>query len=118
MGRDSPISREANIDADALARLASGIDEEGEGSVLIEVLTRPYVSRSDVGVIDETPPPSWMTPLVEYLRRGVIPEDKEEAKKLRRLVPKYTMREDNLFKRGYSMPLLLPDRSRGEESAP
>ena len=28
------------------------------------------------------------------------------AKKLRSLAPKYTMREDNLFKRGYSMPLL------------
>ena len=63
------VPREANVDADALARLASGIDEEGEGSVPIEVLTRPYVSRGDVGVIDETPPPSWMTPLVEFLKR-------------------------------------------------
>ena len=65
------VPRDANIDADALARLASGIDEEGEGSVPIEVLTRPYVSRGDVGVVDETPPPSWMTPLVEFLKRGV-----------------------------------------------
>ena len=47
-----------------------------------------------------------MTPLVEFLKRGVTPEDKEEAKKLRSLAPKYAMREDNLFKRGYSMPLL------------
>ena len=47
-----------------------------------------------------------MTPLVEFLKRGIVPEDKEEAKKLRSLVPKYTMREDNLFKRGYSMPHL------------
>ena len=61
------VPREANIEADALARLESGIDEEEEGSVPIEVLTRPYVSRSDVGVVDEIPPPSWMTPHVEYL---------------------------------------------------
>ena len=47
-----------------------------------------------------------MTPLVEFLKRGVVPEDKEEARKLRSFAPKYTMREDNLFKRGYSMPLL------------
>ena len=47
-----------------------------------------------------------MTPLVEFLKRGVFPGDKEEARKLRGLAPKYTMREDNLFKRGYSMPLL------------
>ena len=100
------VPREANIDADALVRLASGIDEEGEGSIPIEVLTQPYVLRGDVGVVDGTPPPSWMTPLVEFLKRGVIPEDKEEAKKLRSLAPKYTMREDNLFKRVYSMPLL------------
>ena len=33
------VPRDANIDSDALARLASGIDEEGEGSIPIEVLT-------------------------------------------------------------------------------
>ena len=98
------VPREANIDADALARLASGIDEEGVGNVPIEVLTPPYVSRSDVRVVDEVPPPSWMTPLVEYLKRGVVPENKEEARRLKSLAPKYTMRDDNLFKRGYSMP--------------
>ena len=100
------VPREANIEADALARLASGIDKEGEGRAPIEVLTRPYVSRRDVGVVDKVPPPSWMTPFVEYLKRGVVPGNKDEARKLQSLVPKYTIRGDNLFKIGYSMPLL------------
>ena len=100
------VPSEANIEADAQACLASGTDEEGEDNVLIEVLTRPYISRSDVGVIDDMPPPSWMMPLVAYLKRGVVPENKEEARKLRSLAPKYTIRGDTLFKRGHSMPLL------------
>ena len=57
------VPHEANNEADAFARLTSGIDEEGQGSIPIEVLTRSYVSRGDIGVVDETPPPSWMTPL-------------------------------------------------------
>ena len=105
------VLREANIEADALARLASGIDEEGEGSVPIEVLTRPYVSRS------ADTAPSWMTPLVEYLKRGTVPENKEEARKLKSLAPKYMMRGDNLFKILYA-PSPMPDRGQGKESAP
>ena len=100
------VPHELNSEADALACLTSGIDEEGEGSMPIEVLTRLYVSRGDAGVIDDIPPPSWMTSLVEYLKRGVVLDDKEEAKKLRSLVPKYTMMGETLFKRGHSMPFL------------
>ena len=72
------VPREANVDADALARLASGIDEEGEGSVPIEVLTRPYVSRSDVGVVDEVPPPSWMTPLLNTSNEESFPKTRKK----------------------------------------
>ena len=66
------VPREANIDADALVRLVSEIDEEGEGSVPIEVLTRPYLSRGDVGVVNGTPPPSWST-----LGEGSSPKTKK-----------------------------------------
>ena len=56
-------------------------------------------------MINDVPPPSWMTSLVEYLKRGVILDNKEEARRLRSLAPKYTMRGDTLFKRGNSMLL-------------
>ena len=103
------IPRELNSEADALARLASGIDDEDAGNFPVEILSRPYVSRDDVGVIEETPPAppvSWMTPLVNYLKRGILPEGQEEAKRLKTLASKYTMREEFLYKRGYSVPLL------------
>ena len=38
------IPREQNSEADALARLGSGIDEDGLGTVPIEFLPRPSVS--------------------------------------------------------------------------
>ena len=78
-----------NAEADALAWLASGIDEGEEGSVPIEVLTRPYISRGDIGAIGEAPPPPlWINPLVEYISKGILPEDREEAKNLRSLASK------------------------------
>ena len=42
------IPREHNSDADALARLEPDIDEEGLGTVPIESLSRPSISRDKV----------------------------------------------------------------------
>lgn len=37
---------------------------------------------------------------------GVLLEDKEEARKLRYKVARYTMYDDSLYKRGFNQPLL------------
>ena len=63
------------------------------------MLTRPYVSRGDVGAIEEvSPASSWVTPLVEYISKGIFPKDRDEAKKLKSLASKYTMLGDIPYK--------------------
>ena len=49
---------------------------------------------------------SWMTSIIQYLKDGVLPEDKRKAKLLRLKVVHYTMYDGQLYKRGFSTPLL------------
>ena len=47
-----------------------------------------------------------MTPVIHYLKDGVLPEDKEKARLLRLKATRYTLYDDQLYKRGFSTPLL------------
>ena len=49
---------------------------------------------------------NWMTPIVIYLKDGRLPEDKDEARKLRIKVAKYVLIDEVLCKRGFSQPCL------------
>ena len=47
-----------------------------------------------------------MTPIILYLKDGVLHEDKKKTRLLRLKVTWYTMYNDQLYKRGFSAPLL------------
>ncbi|KAL5571653.1 hypothetical protein UlMin_021250 [Ulmus minor] len=49
---------------------------------------------------------TWMTPIIRYLVAGELPIDKNEAQKLRRRSAHYAYKYEQLYKRGYSVPLL------------
>ena len=49
---------------------------------------------------------SWMTPIIQYLKDGVLPEDKRKARLLRLKATRYTVYDDQLYKRGFSTLLL------------
>ena len=53
-----------------------------------------------------TQEPSWIDPIVAYLKIDEQPKDKTEAITLRLKVARYVLYDDNLYRRGYSMPLL------------
>nr|KYP63718.1 Pro-Pol polyprotein [Cajanus cajan] len=48
----------------------------------------------------------WMTGIWSYLKEGVLPEDKDEARKMRVRSAKFVSIGDELFKHGISTPLL------------
>ena len=49
---------------------------------------------------------TWMDPLVAYLKNGVLTVNKNEARSIRFKFTRYILREDKLYRRGLSAPLL------------
>ena len=49
---------------------------------------------------------NWMTSIVTYLKDGRLPEERDEAKKLRIKSAKYVIIDEVLYKRGFSQPYL------------
>ncbi|GKF60155.1 hypothetical protein Tco_0176941 [Tanacetum coccineum] len=45
-------------------------------------------------------------PIINYLERGVCPEDQNEARALQKKIGQYVMEEGVLFKKSYLMPML------------
>ena len=58
------------------------------------------------------PSPSWIDPIFDFLAEGKVPEDKNEARRIRYQDNRYTILNGRLYKRGYAMPYsrcLRPD---------
>jgi len=52
--------------------------------------------------------PSWMDPIMLFLKKDILPEDKSEVDKLRRKAPRFWLSEDQkLYKRSFSRLYLL-----------
>ena len=47
-----------------------------------------------------------MMPIVSFLQDERLPQDAEEAKKIKKRVAKFTILNDTLYKKGFSMPYL------------
>ena len=75
------IPRSKNTRADLLSKLATSAPAELPKGILFEVLKHPSTEESrPVMEIDHEP--SWVDPLIIYLRDGVLPQDAKEARKL------------------------------------
>ncbi|XP_004292102.1 PREDICTED: uncharacterized protein LOC101304540 [Fragaria vesca subsp. vesca] len=72
------IPRKENSNAHALARLATGTRQKGRKKVKVEILDRPSISKtiSEIFAITVGPrEPTWMDPIIEFLKEGVRPEN-------------------------------------------
>ena len=49
---------------------------------------------------------NWTTPLISYLKNGVLPDGREVARKLKVQATQFILMEDVLYKRGFSRPYL------------
>ena len=90
--------------ADEVAKLASS--EEGAVSIglMTEVQKRPSIEEISTFAIQSTG--SWMTPIISFLQDGHLPQDVEEVIKIRTRATRFTILNDTLYKRGFSMPYL------------
>ena len=52
--------------------------------------------------------PSWMDPIMQFLKEDVLPEEKTEIDKIRKKATSYWLSEDiKLYRRSFSGPYLL-----------
>lgn len=98
----SQVARSQNKHADSLATLASSATEDTPRLVTIELIREPSISvkgvlgqaRVEVAQAAVTNP-CWMKPIIDFLAEDIVPEDEEEAKKIRRVAPRYWLSSDH-----------------------
>uniref|UniRef100_A0A2N9H6S9 Uncharacterized protein n=1 Tax=Fagus sylvatica TaxID=28930 RepID=A0A2N9H6S9_FAGSY len=90
------VRREYNSHADILAKLATALESDLHRSVTVEVLSAPSTLIDTVDrVCGTNMEPSWMDPLIAYLRDNCLPQDPKAANVIKRKAP--SLVEDLLY---------------------
>ena len=105
----SHIPRGENTHADSLATFATSSAWSFPLVIIVEDLCTPTPPGKDVCQVHQINlAPSWMDPILKFLKSDTLPQEKIEAKKIRRKAPRFWLSEDKkLYKRSFSGPYLL-----------
>ena len=99
------IPKEENECADHLAKAALVefmlVPEQVLSFVQLSLLIDDGISMQEVD--SEC---NWTTPLISYLKTGVLPDEKGAARKLKVQASRFVLMKDVLYKRGFSRPYL------------
>ena len=98
------IPRSQNMIAEEIAKLASS--EEGSMSMGQEMEVQKCPSIEEFSTFAIQSIGSQMTPIISFLQDRHLPQDVEEARKVRKRAARFTVLNDTLYKRGFSMPYL------------
>ncbi|GKB75586.1 reverse transcriptase domain-containing protein [Tanacetum coccineum] len=104
--RITHIPRAENRKADALSKLAAVQFDHLSKEVLVEVLNEHFVEAQEVNMVFEEEGPTWMTPIQNYLEKGMLPEDPVDARTLMKKIGNYTMGDGVLYRKSYLVPLM------------
>ena len=89
------VPRSENTHADFLAMLATSSVQNLPRVILIDDLYKLVkVERERVQIHQIRVGPSWMDPIVLFLKNDILPEEKGEANKVRRKAPRFWLFED------------------------
>ncbi|GJZ98863.1 reverse transcriptase domain-containing protein [Tanacetum coccineum] len=95
-----------NRKADALSKLAAVQFDHLSKEVLVEVLNERSVEAQEVNTVVEEEGPTWMTPIRNYLEKGILSEDPIDARTLMEKIRNYTMEYGVLYRKFYLVPLM------------
>ncbi|KAI5311704.1 hypothetical protein L3X38_040877 [Prunus dulcis] len=98
------VPRSENSHADALARLASALEQGTGRHIHIEFLAQPSTQAPLICTIDHSP--TWMDPILQFLQNQTLPADPAEARRVRHRSARYLVINGSLYKRGFSLPYL------------
>ena len=96
------VPREENSKADKVARLASLETSKRQPDLLVEVQYLPSIKGLEVSCVLSRK--SWMDPIVTYIKDGSLSSDQAEAQKDKIRSSRFTILNDELYKRGFSQP--------------
>ncbi|GJU63738.1 reverse transcriptase domain-containing protein [Tanacetum coccineum] len=74
--------------------------------VLVEILKEKSIKKKEVTNVVEEDGPTQMTPIIEYLKDGTLPDDKKEASKLHIKARQYELLEGIPYRRSFLKPWL------------
>ncbi|GAU46452.1 hypothetical protein TSUD_402190 [Trifolium subterraneum] len=110
------VPREHNKRADILSKLASTKRKNGNKSVIQEILFHPSIQKPtmflDINAIGDAN--CWMTPVYNYLAHETLPNDEKEAATVKRRACSYTLLDNKLYRRGFSIPLKCADEATAD----
>ena len=103
------VPRNGNTHADSLATLATSSAQPLPRIILVKDLYRPTTEKANgIRAHNVKAGPSWMDPLVLFLKHDTLPGDKVEADKIKRKASRFWLSEDSkLYRRSFSGPYLL-----------
>ena len=87
--------------ADEITKLASS--EESSTSMVSEMEVQKHPNIEEVPTFAIQSTSSWMTPIISFLQDGHLPQDAEEARKVTKRAVRFTILNDTMYKRGFSM---------------
>ncbi|KAI5317816.1 hypothetical protein L3X38_037523 [Prunus dulcis] len=98
------VPRSENSHADALARLASVLEQGIGRHIHIEFLAQPSTQAPLIYTIDHSP--TWMDPILQFLQNQTLPANSAKARRVRHRSAQYLIINGSLYKRGFSLPYL------------
>ena len=103
------IPRSGNTHANSLATLATSSTRGLPRVILVEDLCKPTeMKRKMVHIHQIRVGPSWMDPIMLFLKEDILPEEKSKAGKVRRKAPLFWLSKDQkLYKCSFSGLYLL-----------
>ncbi|GJX36939.1 reverse transcriptase domain-containing protein [Tanacetum coccineum] len=106
----SQVPRSQNKKADALSKIASTSFAHLSKQVLVKVLIEKSIQEKEVAIVVEEDGPTWMTPIMEYLKEGTLPDNRKKASKLCIKAIQYELLEGVLYKRSFLKSWLRRNR--------
>ncbi|XP_074351861.1 uncharacterized protein LOC141691009 [Apium graveolens] len=100
----SQIGRENNGRTYALSRIASAETQSLTGSIYLTEAKTPSIEKKECLEIHQGA--DWMTPLRNFLEKGILPPDQKEALKIKYRASSYTLINRRMYHRSVCQSLL------------
>ncbi|XP_074351692.1 uncharacterized protein LOC141690829 [Apium graveolens] len=100
------IPRGQNEGADELAKLGSRRESTLLGTVPLDIQRQLSVLEHEVGSLSNELGPTWMTPILAYIKEGSLPDEKNEARRIKYKAARHVIYDGILYRRGFSVSLL------------